>query len=633
MMRFLFLLFLIPACSNGQGFSSSNYKFQLNSEADFIELQGKPLSNYYSNIKTVKLCYSINEDKMYFMNSKKYKFHIEFCNVIFNDNDEIGEFNATNYQQNPNRKYGLATFNFYEDLQLYTLEFVSEDDIPNSLLLKIWKAIIENAKLTKPIFVLLNNSSLLQQQSKLKDIPTILPEKLFAQQNFQPLVIGTAVGYAKKIGSLSAGHLPVSTQDIIFIEGTPLLLPHCKGVVTNTMQTPLSHINVLCHNRKTPACVLVNWDSIITIKKLWNLPIKLTFLENGFIINSANTSEIISQKVAKKIKVNPPNVSVKSLQIFTGKKIISPTIVGSKASGLSTLYKIAKQNMGSFEVPPNAFGIPFFYYRQHILQASISKEIQKLNLITPNKNEEILAQLKVIRKAIKTAPISKALLQMVENQIGKENFAKSYRFRSSSSAEDVEGFNGAGLYESYSGIYADSNKSYDKAIKKVWASVWTEAAFMERQIFGINHAQVCMGVLVHQGFPSEEANGVAITKNMFRDDFNGFTINVQQGEVSVVAPPEDVQCDQLLLLSSDMFTGHGGQIYEQYINRSSINKGKNVLTNAQCEKLFNALDILKNYFYTSKVSNFKIEYDDYALDVEFKFNDGKLFIKQVRPFQ
>ena len=68
-------------------------------------------------------------------------------------------------------------------------------------------------------------------------------------------------------------------------------------------------------------------------------------------------------------------------------------------------------------------------------------------------------------------------------------------------------------------LYGDSVKSFEKAIKQVWASVWNESSYWEREIFGLNQSNIAMGVLVHRSFPDELANGVVITKNLFRKDF------------------------------------------------------------------------------------------------------------------
>ena len=65
---------------------------------------------------------------------------------------------------------------------------------------------------------------------------------------------------------------------------------------------------------------------------------------------------------------------------------------------------------------------------------------------------------------------------------------------------------------------------------------------MERSYFGIDQKSVAMAILCHRSFPGESANGVVITKNLYRKNYRGFVVNAQKGDVSVVKPPIDVTC-------------------------------------------------------------------------------------------
>ena len=59
--------------------------------------------------------------------------------------------------------------------------------------------------------------------------------------------------------------------------------------------------------------------------------------------------------------------------------------------------------------------------------------------------------LEKIRDTIKNSPLNDNLLANVLNKMNSDTRFTSYRFRSSTNAEDLNGFNGAGLYSSYSG--------------------------------------------------------------------------------------------------------------------------------------------------------------------------------------
>jgi phosphoenolpyruvate synthase/pyruvate phosphate dikinase len=99
--------------------------------------------------------------------------------------------------------------------------------------------------------------------------------------------------------------------------------------------------------------------------------------------------------------------------------------------------------------------------------------------------------------------------------------------RSSTNSEDLPGFNGAGLYDTFPNVVG--KKAIGEALKGVWASVWTLRAVEEREAFGIDHKQVYGGVLVQVGVNATAA-GVLVTKNLWDvSDDHSFTINAKFG--------------------------------------------------------------------------------------------------------
>ena len=115
------------------------------------------------------------------------------------------------------------------------------------------------------------------------------------------------------------------------------------------------------------------------------------------------------------------------------------------------------------------------------------------------------------------------------------------RFRSSSSVEDLPGFNGAGLYRSVTGLLRGGKRGPAEALLRVFASYWGYEAFEERVHAGIWHLDGAMAVLVHPRFDDEKerANGVVLAR--FSDPAGGpvevvVEINAQAGAVSVTNP-------------------------------------------------------------------------------------------------
>ncbi len=613
--------------------SLTTYVHAINNATEFNKLKGAPLNNLYSGIKSIKIVYDVKNNKIYYLNSTKYRYHIDFCVAQFGIEYDIAAFNKENYTTSANRQFILSTLNYYLQQNIYTLEFVSEDNITTTYLQTFFNEVKKSIYLKSEIKVLLNNYYLLKAAPELKNIATLLPENIFENQKYQPLIIGTAIGTARKVVDMKKQYNSIKASDIIFLKGAPLIIPNSAGVITDVLQTPLSHINVLCNNRKTPACAWVNFDSTITAMQLWDKPVKITITQEAVKIEPAIALKIINAKPKKKIKIIADTITKGIIQL-NNTTIVKGKTIGAKAYGIVQLKKVEANNKKLFNTPNAAAAIPFYYYLNHLKHPYLKTSISQLYKIPITNLDSIEKQLKKIRKLIKAVPLNKELLQQVQVFMADNGAKATYRFRSSSNAEDLAKFSGAGLYTSTSANLLDSNKTVEEAIKKVWASIWNYNAYIERQIYNIDQSTVYMAVLIHKGFGKEDINGVAITKHLYRNDFPGVTVNVQIGETPVVNPPENISCDQLVIIPSDVFIAEDGEYYQQYITRSNLSNGKNILDAKKVQQLMDALTAVKSYIYYRDAEALKnMDYDNFGLDIEFKFIDDKLYLKQVRPYK
>ena len=175
-------------------------------------------------------------------------------------------------------------------------------------------------------------------------------------------------------------------------------------------------------------------------------------------------------------------------------------------------------------------------------------------------------------------------------------------------------------------------KSIEKAIKEVWASLWSYEAFMEREYFNLNHKKVYMGILVHRSFPSEDVNGVAITKNLYRNNNFGFVVNAQLGDESVVRPQKGNVCDQFVCYPNNVNSIYNNKNIVDVISISNLNYGSLTMTDKEIQNLADQLEIVKRYFlnriYLGK------SYFSFGLDIEFKLEgeNRDLYFKQVRIY-
>jgi hypothetical protein len=324
------------------------------------------------------------------------------------------------------------------------------------------------------------------------------------------------------------------------------------------------------------------------------------------------------------IKVPPLDLSVTDMRDAELIRVTDVSAFGGKASHFGEMTQI-----GELVPMPKGFAIPVYYYKQFMQENGLEAEIATMLVEDQFLNDPAHrdARLEALRTSISTGTINPAFETMLMSKLAQDYPGLPMRFRSSTNSEDLNGFTGAGLYTSKTGNPNDPQKPVANAIRNVWASLWNFRAFEERSYRGIPHTDVAMALLVHPSFPDEEANGVALTANMFDATQPGFYINVQEGETSVVLPDPGVTADSFLY-----YYYYPNQPITFFSHSNLIPPEQTVLTPAQTYRLGQALDAIHVYFaqFYQKGSDF------YAMDVEFKFDDGaggepQLVVKQARP--
>ena len=604
---------------------SQNYVEKISSYEVYKSLKGKPLSDKFSNIESVKVVYDIAKDKLYFFNSTKIELHYLFVTEYLGYEIDLERFNIRNYSnKETNRDFLLGNLNHIKGTEKWIFELAASDHMPINLTEKLFQLVQNNTFIGKKLVFYLNNREKIEFNNQKKySINCITSDYIFNELKYQEVVTGSTVGILKQYKLKDLDKIYPKENEIIILDGTPDILPNVKGLIVNELQTPLSHLVILGKNRKIPIMAYTNVGNDIRIQNLINKKVALKIVADTFYI-AATTKKIISKAVVKKRKLFI-DTSVKDIVSLDKIPKNGIQYIGSKAQNLAYLKAIAKDN--SFKTPENAYAIPFYFYVNHTQKKSITSLITKL-INHPHKDsiKWINNQLKKIRDAIKSEPINPVLIQKLNQKLGNQTECKNFRFRSSTNAEDIDGFNGAGLYESKTGIVNDSTKTFEKAIKQVWASVWNEASYWEREIFGINQSQIAMGVLVHRSFPEEIANGVIITKNIFRDGFPGITINIQKGENSVVKPLNGDVCEQFTVYDFDFVNSN---LDVDYVSQSNLNDNKPLLTSEEINNLYKISKLVER-----KMNKYWNKLNYKPADIEFKYIGEKreLYVKQVRIF-
>jgi pyruvate,water dikinase len=157
---------------------------------------------------------------------------------------------------------------------------------------------------------------------------------------------------------------------------------------------------------------------------------------------------------------------------------------------------------------PAGFCVTAHAYQHHVAASGIARRIASvLDGIALAPLESKKSILSDIREAIAEAPMSELVRQAI-GEYYRQLGAPRVAVRSSATAEDLPGQSFAGQYDTILGV-ADLDECI-AAIKKCWASLWTERAYDYRQKNSFDHLAVSMAVIV-QSLAAADASGVLFT--------------------------------------------------------------------------------------------------------------------------
>ena len=606
-----------------------SYLDKLVTTADFKNLSGLPISGKYGQLDAVKVVFDLESEVIYFLNADNFEYHHEFCSRALNNFKPVGIFNDINYTNTSKREYLLANLNYVPNKDLYFLELSPSDLMNIDQIERLFNEVEENSFLENDLYFFINSYRLQSQVSDLNHLNPFFPSDLYEDLIYQKVSQGKAKGTLKYIKNLKKEFDDIVPTDIIVLNKTPLLLPKVAGIIVTEFQTPLSHLSILGQNRDIPIMVLKNADTNRDLILYKNQNIQLTVTSDTFLIKPIDklpSSRTQKKSLSLRADLKPDSLITLNRNIKKGSRFI-----GNKAANFSELVTLSKAS--NFRTPESAFAIPFYFYQEHITTSGADELINKLLLYQAHQSsiDTIKYILKEIRNKIRYHTLDRNLMNQIQNKALELGQYKKLRFRSSTNAEDRAGFSGAGLYTSTTGIVNDMDKPIDEAIKKVWASLWSYGAYMERHYFGINQRTVYMGVLVHRSFPNELVNGVAITKNLYRDSYFGYVVNAQKGNESVVKPSRGVICDQFICYPTNLNNMYDENNTIEIITTSSLGSGQLLMTDKEIKNLANQLQKIKQHFYNQTAQT--TEFNQFAMDVEFKIDqNGMLYIKQAREF-
>jgi pyruvate, water dikinase len=574
---------------------------------------------------------------LYFMNTVEFEFHDAFAIAGLGWNISLAEYNAQTYFTEQNRRNLAGSFVAHDQhlnpdgsLGLYTIEFWPADPVKFQwvdLTCRLAAEAMPFAAGRLAYHPTGETQHALYAQEKASyaaaNVRVITTDQLLGNLQYCPLNLGEACGRLRLAGAADT----VSIRDIVILKDLPNDLSHVAAIITETPQTPLSHVNLKARQNRTPNAYIRDATTHPRLLPYLDQYVHLRIEPDDFTLASATPAEVeafLDSLRPSEPQIPPRDLTAVAIRPLNDLGSTDSIAYGAKAANVAELAKVLPDGM-----VPRGYAVPFFFYHYFMEQNGFYEAAQTMMAVPAFQSDPARREhdLSAFRQRIRgSGVLPDWMMDALTDMHLALPAASPPRCRSSSNNEDLLEFSGAGLYDSCT-HYPDEGH-IAKSIRQVWASLWTYRAFEEREFFRVDHLRTAMGVLVHPSYPHELANGVGVTRNIYDPNWPGFYVNVQLGEDLVTNPQPDSVPDEFLISA----IGPAGAYEVQYLRRSSyLPGGQTVLTSAQINRLAAAMEIIQRHF---QVEVYRAEADPtFGMEIEFKIAaDGTLQIKQARPW-
>lgn len=563
-----------------------------------------------------------DQNKIYYVNTRRYPFHKDFVNGTYLSLERGREFFENNYIKS-NRRFIMGTIAYQPPIKRWTFEFWEGDLIPTDQI-KLAGEVINNSFFT-PVAFKPNSVRQDEASAAIADLQRVLQSDISKGQEYQALNVAKGLGRIHIIPKLDE-HVEIGFNEILVLNEVPVQLPPVAGVITTQPSTPLSHINLLAKGWGIPNAYIKNAQDLFKQYDGWWASFETR--RDSYSIRKADLDQLkeYQKRLAERLDVMKPRYDL------TEKRLLA---LAEQRKSMSIAYGGKSANLGEVAyarlpqvVVPEGFTIPFFYYDAFLKENNFDDAVyEMLNdqkfVHDPAYRRQRLTEM---RARLQHGTIGEQLREAVLKRVAQAFPGQGVFVRSSSNSEDLPNFSGAGLYTTVPN--ARTPEQIIEGIKTVWASLWNFEAYEARERAGVDHSKIFMAVLIQEGVNSE-SSGVMITTDPFDKENQGVVyISAKQGLGSkVVEGPKVAEqvifspranAVQVLTRSAEdsllTFDEKGG------LKEVPITGERKVLTD----------DVIKRLVQTAL--GIKRVFGNREQDIEWAYLKGQLYIVQSRPF-
>jgi rifampicin phosphotransferase len=561
-------------------------------------------------------------DKIYYVNSKRFRFHKEFVNGTYLSLERGQDFFDNNYLK-PNRRFILGTLAYQTPVRRWTFEFW-EGDLIQTDQIRLTAEVIRRS-FFEPVAYKPNSVRQEEASAPVEGLERVLLADITRGLEYQALNVARGMGRVHVIKKLDE-HVEIGYNEIVVLEEVPLHLPPVAGIITSKPSTPLSHVNLLAKSWGVPNAYVKNAHELFKEYDGWWIVFDAR--ADAYTVRRPDTSQLeeYQKRVLTQRSLMTPRFDLSVRRLASLREQRSPSVVayGAKSANLGHVLNARLPGV----VVPEGFTVPFFYYDQFVKENGLEEPIYEMMnehrfVHDPAHRRERLRQM---RERIQAGKFNDGLRRAILARVRAQFRGKGLFVRSSTNTEDLPNFNGAGLYNTVPNV-RDEGKLIE-AVKNVWSSIWNFEAYEARERAGIDHSKVYPAVLIQEGVDADSA-GVLITTDPYdRDNREGVYISAKHGlgikvvegrriAEQIIFSPRS-QAVRVLTRSDEesllKFDERGG------VKEVPITGERVVLSDDAVRRLARAAARIKRLF------------GNREQDIEWVFRAGQIYIVQSRPY-
>ena len=561
-----------------------------------------------------------NKNKIYYVNSQRYRFHKDFllANYLVPRGGDV--FKPIYIDED--RRFIVGTIAWQKPVEKFTWE-LWEGDMATAEHIRIADDAINESFFTHVFYK--PNSIRQEDVSATLRIDRVLQSDIAKNQEYLALNTGKAIGRIHIIDKLD-DTVEIGDNEILVLKELPMSLPPVRGIIVAKPSTPLSHINILAKGWGIPNIYIKDADKLFSEFNTYWVELDATLTD--YKLKRADR-EALDKVIPPDMQIPPVNLNVKKLAGLREMRKKDSVLYGAKAANLGEMLNA---RLLGFTVP-DGFSIPFHWYDRFMKENGFDKEIEELLdnndfIHNPRYRRE---KLDAFRKKIQNGKFDEELQRQIAHKWKTQLGGRSIFVRSSSNSEDLPNFSGAGLYSSVPNVKKE--KELIEAVKKVWASLWKFEAYEARVRNYVSQTDVYMSALIQLSVDMQKG-GVMISKDPFDDENkNAVYISTVCGHNSKIPDnngiPEQVlfnpKSDSVILMTisqqqnSLVFDEDGGLI--EKTDQCADPQSKRILTDLQARNLAKIALNIRRVFGGKKEQ-----------DIEWGIMNNRIYVVQARPY-